>query len=174
MIKAIARLIVALNGNIRKSQLAGGFAWGVLLGLVPAGNFFWVVLLVVSFFFKHNHASKVLLMLLIKLFNPLFAPLVDLLGWEILHFEALRPLFTSLYNMPFVPFTRFYNTLVAGGLVGGLVLWLPVFLLSLGLVSLYRNTIAPALRKAKIFKVIAKIPFINQISQAVEGVSHGR
>jgi hypothetical protein len=40
------------------------------------------------------------------------------LGWEILHIAALQPLFTAWYNMPFVPWIRFYNTLVAGGIVG--------------------------------------------------------
>jgi hypothetical protein len=76
--------------------------------------------------------------------------------------------------MPFVPFTRFNNTLVAGGLTGGLALWLPVFFIGIALVTLYRNTLAPALQKAKLFKVIAKFPFFKQISQAIAGASHGK
>jgi uncharacterized protein (TIGR03546 family) len=171
MIQIIAKLIVALNGNVQKSQIAAGFAWGLLLGLVPAGNFFWLILFVVSFFFKHNHASKLLVMALIKIFMPFISSLTDMLGWEILHIEALESLFTTLYNMPFVPFTRFNNTLVAGGLVGGIILWLPVFFLVLALVPLYRNTIALKIRNAKIIKVIAKIPFLSQITKAV---THGK
>ncbi|MDR2257886.1 MAG: TIGR03546 family protein [Treponema sp.] len=167
MIKTIAQLIVALNGNVKKSQLAAGFAWGVLLALAPLGNIFWIVLFVVSFFFKHNHASKVLVMAVLKLFSPLLAPLIDTLGWEILHIGALQPLFTSLYNMPFVPLTRFNNTLVAGGLAGGIVLWLPVFLLCMALIPLYRNIIAPKIRNLKIFKIVAKIPFVSSITKAV-------
>ncbi|MDR0623106.1 MAG: TIGR03546 family protein [Treponema sp.] len=170
MIKTIAQLIVALNGNVKKSQLAAGFAWGVLLALVPLGNIFWIALFVVSFFFKHNHASKVLVMAVLKLLSPLFAPLIDILGWEILHIDALRPLFTSLYNMPFVPFTRFNNTLVAGGLAGGIILWLPVFFLFMALIPLYRNTIAPKIRNLRIFKIVAKIPFISSISKAVSNM----
>jgi uncharacterized protein (TIGR03546 family) len=172
MIQAIAKLIVALNGNIKKSQLAAGFAWGILLALVPLGNFFWIVLFVVSFFFKHNHASKVLLMTVLKLFSPLIAPLIDLLGWEILHINALQPLFTTLYNMPFVPFTRFYNTLVAGGLAGGIILWLPVFFLFMALIPLYRNAVVPKIKKIKIFTVIAKTPFISSIGKAVSKMSN--
>ncbi|GHV58303.1 hypothetical protein AGMMS49579_25560 [Spirochaetia bacterium] len=172
MVQTIARLIVALNGNVKKSQIAAGFAWGLLLGLVPTGNIFWIVFFVVSFFFHHNHASKVLVMALIKLFMPLISSLTDALGWEILHIEALRPLFTTLYNMPFVPFTRFNNTLVAGGLVGGIVLWLPVFFLVMALVPLYRNIIAPKIRNTKIFKAIAKMPFFSQITRAItEGLN---
>jgi uncharacterized protein (TIGR03546 family) len=171
MIKTIAKLIVALNGNVKKSQLAAGFAWGVLLALAPLGNIFWIVLFAVSFFFKHNHASKMLTMTILKLLAPLIAPAVDLLGWEILHIAALQPLFTTLYNMPFVPFTRFYNTLVAGGLAGGLVLWFPVFFLFMALIPLYRNTIAPKIRKAKLFKAITKIPFLSSITKAVSDMT---
>jgi uncharacterized protein (TIGR03546 family) len=167
MIQAIAKLIVALNGNVKKSQLAAGFAWGVLLALAPLGNIFWIVLFVVSFFCKHNHASKVLVMAVLKLFSPLIAPLIDILGWEILHITSLQPLFTSLYNMPFVPFTRFNNTLVAGGVAGGIILWLPVFFLCMALIPLYRNAMAPKIRNIKLFKVIAKIPFFSSIAKAV-------
>ncbi|MDR2478459.1 MAG: TIGR03546 family protein [Treponema sp.] len=167
MIKAIAKLILALNGNVKKSQLAAGFAWGLLLALVPALNVFWLALFLLSFFFRHNHASKLLSMALLKLLSPVIAPWVDALGWEILHLEALQPLFTSLYNMPFVPFTRFNNTLVAGGLAGGIVLWLPVFLLFLALIPLYRKTLAPKIRNSKIIKAVAKLPFLSAIDKAM-------
>ena len=167
MIKAIAKLILALNGNVKKSQLAAGFAWGLLLALVPALNFFWLALFLLSFFFRHNHASKLLSMVLLKLLSPVIAPWVDILGWEVLHLEALQPLFTALYNMPFVPFTKFNNTLVAGGLVGGIALWLPVFLLFLALIPLYRNTLAPKIRNSKIIKAIAKLPFLSAIDKAI-------
>jgi uncharacterized protein (TIGR03546 family) len=171
MIKTIAQFILALNGNVKKSQIAAGFAWGLLLGLVPAGNFFWVVLLVVSFFFHHNHGSKLVAMVIVKILGPVTAMPLDALGWFLLHIEALQPLFTAMYNMPFVPFTRFYNTLVAGGLAGGLALWLPAFFLMLALVPLYRNTLAPKIRNLKVVKIVtgtvARIPFVSAISKAL-------
>lgn len=173
MVQVIVRLIAALNGNVKKSQLAAGFAWAFLLGFIPAGNFFWIVLFIASFFFRHNHAAKLLVMLLVKLFNPLAAPLLDMLGWEILNLELLRPWFTSLYNMPFVPFTRFNNTLVAGGLAAGLVLWLPVFFLGFALTGLYRSTLGPVLRKFKVLQLAAKMPFLKQISEALAGAVRG-
>ena len=167
MINAIAKLILALNGNVKKSQLAAGFAWGLLLGLVPVGNVFWAALFLVSFFFRHNHASKLLSLAVLKLLAPVTAPWVDALGWEFLHLAALRPLFTTLYNMPFVPFTRFNNTLIAGGLVGGIALWLPVFGLCMALIPLYRNTLAPKIRNSKLVRAVGKIPFLSAIEKAV-------
>jgi len=167
MIKAIAKLILALNGNVSKSQLAAGFAWGVLLGLVPIGNFFWVVLFLVSFFFTHNHASKLFSMAIIKLFSPLIVMGLDAVGWRVLHIEALNPLFTTMYNMPFVPFTKFNNTLVMGGIVSGIVLWLPVFFVFLAIVPLYRNHVAARIRNSKFVKTIAKFPLFSLIDKAI-------
>jgi uncharacterized protein (TIGR03546 family) len=167
MIKPIAKLIIALNGNLRKEQIAAGFSWGLLLGLVPAGNAFWIVLFVFSFFFKHHHASKVLVMAIIKLAGGAVAPLMDLVGWELLHIETLEPFFTSLYNMPFVPFTRFNNTLVAGGLASGIVLWLPVFFLIFLLVPVYRSKVVPRFRNSKVLAVIKKLPLVGPVIEAV-------
>ena len=167
MIKPLAKLIVALNGNLKKSQIAAGFSWGLLLGLIPAGNVFWIILFVVSFFFKNHHASKLLVMAIIKLLAGVVMPLVDIAGWEFLHIEALQPLFTTLYNMPFVPFTKFNNTLVAGGIVSGLILWLPVFILISLLVPLYRNTLAPKIRENKLVKSIKTVPIFAMLEKAV-------
>jgi uncharacterized protein (TIGR03546 family) len=168
MIQQIAKCIVALNGNVKREQIAAGFAWGLLLALVPAGVF-WAALFLISFFLRHNHGSKLLVMVVCKLLMPLAAAPLDALGWAVLHLDGLQPLFTELYNMPFVPFTRFNNTLVAGGLVGGLVLWVPVFFSALGFVTLYRATLAPALRNLRLVKFIANIPFVSSLGKALSG-----
>jgi uncharacterized protein (TIGR03546 family) len=154
-------MITALNGNVKKSQIAAGLAWGILLGLVPAGGFFWIVLFICSFFFKHHHLSKIFSMAVVKLLSPLIVLWVDFVGWQALHIEALQPLFTALYNMPFVPFTKFNNTLVMGGLIGGAALWLPSFVIFLALVTLYRNHLAPKIRNSKLVRAIAKSPLLK-------------
>ena len=170
MIRPIAKLIVALNSNLGKKQIAAGFSWGLLLGLIPAGNVLWIVLFGVSFFFTHHHASKILVIAIMKLASPALAPLVDIVGWEVLHIEALQPIFTSLYNMPFVPFTRFNNTLVAGGLVTGIILWLPVYALVYFMIPVYRNTLAPKIRESKLVKSIQGIPIVSKLKSAVNAV----
>ncbi|MDR0586429.1 MAG: TIGR03546 family protein [Treponema sp.] len=170
MIKGIAQFIAALNGNLKRGQIASGFAWGVLLGLVPAGNFFWIALFVVSFFFRHHQGSKILVMAIIKALGFAIAPLVDALGWEILHIESLQELFTTLYNMPFVPFTGFNNTLVAGGLAAGIVLWIPVYFLIRPLVPIYRKSLGPKIRNSKLVQNITKIPLISSILSTAHSI----
>ena len=170
MIRAIVKLITALNSNAKKSQVAAGFAWGMLLGLVPAGNFFWIVLFLISFFFSHNNGSKNFFMALIKLLSFIITgengP-IDNLGYWFLNLDAFNQLFTTMYNMPFVPFTKFNNTLVMGGLVAGIVLWLPVFIITMILVPLYRNHLGPKIRDSKIMKFIYKLPFLRVIDKVI-------
>ncbi|MDR1419543.1 MAG: TIGR03546 family protein [Treponema sp.] len=149
MIKSLIRSIAIRGRNVKRWQIASGVAWGVLLALVPLGNFFWIVLLVVSLFLRHQRILSLLVMAALWLFLPLLVMPIDALGWAVLHIDALQPLFTLLYNMPFVPFTMFNNTLVAGGLAGGIILWLPVFFAVQGVLSAYRNIIAPKLRRIK-------------------------
>ncbi|MDR1388377.1 MAG: TIGR03546 family protein [Treponema sp.] len=170
MIKGIATFIAALNGNLKRGQIASGFAWGVLFGLIPAGNFFWVFFFIVSFCFRHHQGSKILVMALVKLLSLALLPLTDALGWQLLHLESLVPFYTVLYNMPFVPFTRFNNTLVAGGIAAGIGLWLPMYFLVRGLIPRYREILAPKIRDSRVVKAFYKAPLINSIAGAVHTI----
>lgn len=174
MLKPIVKFIRALNGNTKKSQIAAGFSWGLLLALLPAGNFFWLLFLVVSFFFNHNHGAKILSMAVFKLILPLAAGSIDFVGWEILNFEALYPIFTTFYNMPFVPFTGFNNTLVAGGLAAGIILWVPVFFLMSAFISFYRKILAPKIAGSKAFKAFSQSPLVSAFLKAYRSVSNVR
>ena len=165
MLKSLGKFIMALNGNLSKSQIAAGAAWGVLLGLVPMSSPFGILIFLFSFFFTHNHASKILTMAVIKLLSMLILPALDILGWWILNMDSLENLFTAMYNMPFVPFTKFNNTLVMGGLIAGIVLWLPVFFLFMAFIPFYRNKLAPKIRESKIVKKLVKSPLLGFIDK---------
>jgi uncharacterized protein (TIGR03546 family) len=173
MVKAVAKLMVALNGNVKKSEIAAGIAWALLLGLLPAGNCFWVACFLASFFFRIHHGLKIAFMVLFGLLASAFAPQVDMLGWEVLHFDKLQPLFITMYNMPFVPFTKFNNTLVAGGLAAGLALWIPAFGLFLPAIALYRNTLAPKIKKSQFVQSLLKSPLVAALDKVFSAVSGG-
>jgi uncharacterized protein (TIGR03546 family) len=170
LINGIAQFIAALNGNLKRGQIAAGFAWGFLFGIVPAGNFFWIVFFIISFLFRHHHGSKILVMALVKALFFALAPLTDVLGWEILHLESLQELFTTMYNMAFVPFTGFNNTLVAGGVAAGVALWLPLYFIVRALVPVYRKNLAPKIRESGLARNINKVPFLSTIFNAVRSI----
>jgi len=165
MLKSLGKLVIALNGNLKKSQIAAGAAWGVMLGLIPLSNPFGIVIFIFSFFFTHNHSAKIFGLAIVKILSIFILPALDALGWQILHIDSLQPLFTAMYNMPFVPFTKFNNTIVMGGLIAGIVLWLPVFFLFMAFIPFYRNNIAPKIRESKIVKKLVNLPFLGFIDK---------
>jgi uncharacterized protein (TIGR03546 family) len=175
MVKTLAKFVIALNGNVKRSQIAAGFAWGALLGVLPSGNAVWFALFVLSFFLRHNQGSKVIFMAVLKLVMPALYPAVDGLGWYILNHASLYPFWTRLYNTPFVPFTKFNNTLVAGGLASGIASVSPVFLAVYFLVPVYRNSVLPAILASKFWKTLIgalmKVPFVEKTARAVISIS---
>jgi len=110
-------------------------------------------------------------MTVIKIFLGAINPLLDIAGWEILHIAALQPAYTMFYNMPLVPLTGFNNTLVAGSLVCGFLLWLPVFFLGRLLIPIFRMGLIPKIHSSKIFNSILKSPvflFLDKILKAAK------
>jgi len=104
-------------------------------------------------------------MAIVKILSMLILPALDNFGWWILNMDSLQNLFTTMYNMPFVPFTKFNNTLVMGGFVAGIVLWIPVFVLFMILIPLYRNNLSPKIKQSKIVKKLASLPFLGFIDK---------
>jgi uncharacterized protein (TIGR03546 family) len=170
MIKALARLIVALNANTRPAEIGAGAAFGLLLALVPGGNLLWIVLFVVAFLIKMNLAAMFLLLGVFRLLVPLVDPALDALGYLVLSAPALAPLFTALQNAPVVPLTRFNDTVIMGGFVAGLVLWVPVCLAFIALVKVYRAKLRERIANSRLARAIAKVPLFATLGKAIGAV----
>jgi len=168
VIKWIVKILTVINANTRPAHVAGGIAFGLLLALVPAGNLLWIFLLTFTFFLKINTTMQMVFLALFKLITPLFTGISDALGWWVLSLPALKPLFTWINNVPILPFTRFNNTLVAGGLLLGVLLWVPVFLFSILLLKLYRQHLREKVANTKLVKILAKTPFISKLLKTTD------
>lgn len=164
ILRGIVRMFVVLNSNKGEGEIALGIAFGFLLALVPAGNLLWPLLFVLTLFARANLAVELLFLGLFKLVVPLADPLLDRLGLALLTAPALYDPLTALYNVPVVPFTRFNNSLVAGGLVAGLLLLVPVFFGSRALVGLYRTGVKQRIEESRLFKAIKKLPLVSRIT----------
>jgi uncharacterized protein (TIGR03546 family) len=159
----IARIIASLNANQRPGEIAAGAAMGFLLAFMPAGNLLWIALFVLTVFLKLNLGIELLVLLLLRPLAPLADPLLHQVGEAILTSVGLEALFTTLYNLPLLPFTRFNNTVVMGALAAGVALWVPVFLLARVLVRVYRKHIHPRLAESRIVKAIQRIPIVSRV-----------
>jgi uncharacterized protein (TIGR03546 family) len=169
-VKWIATLIVAINANNRAWEIAAGVSFALLLALIPTGNLLWFCLFVVTFFLKINLAAEMLFLALFKLLTPLADGLLHRLGLWVLSRPSLSDIFTGAYNLPLLPLSRFNNTVVMGGLIAGILLWVPVFLLFRQLVILYRSRLRDRIAGSRLVKALRRVPLVMKIGNAVRKI----
>ena len=154
-LKIIKDFIKVLREGQTPSQIAGGFALGSILGFSPMftlqGIIVWFVILVLDV----NLSAALLSLTVFTLFAYLFDPLFHWLGYTLLvQADVLRGIWTSIYNMPIAPLTRFNNTVVMGSLVFALVCAFPVFFGMKRFVVAYRTHVGKRVEKWKVYQVI--------------------
>lgn len=168
------KILKALNSNQRPGEIAAAASFAFLLALIPGGNLLWIFLFGLTFFLKVNLAVQMGLLILLKIAAPLADPVLHSLGYFVLTLPFLQGFFTTLQNAPLLPFAKLNNTLVTGGLVAGVLLWAPVFLLFRYLVRRYREGFLRAIRNTKVYRVLLKLPLVTKlqkISRTVSGLS---
>lgn len=170
-IKWIAALIIAINANTRAGEIAAGAACGFLLALLPAGNLLWIALFLIFFFTKINLGAEFLFLALFKLPVSLLAGLLHGIGYFVLTQPVLQGIFTALYNIPLIPYTRFNNTVVMGGFITGIVLWLPFFFLLRLLVLLYRKNLRDKIAGSRLAVRFRRLPLVISIARAAQKIS---
>jgi uncharacterized protein (TIGR03546 family) len=169
-VKWIASLIVAVNANNRAGEIAAGISFGLLLALIPSGNLLWVVLFILTFFLKIHLGAELLFLALFKLLAPLADGLLHRLGLLVLSQPFLTGVFTKAYNLPLLPLSRFNNTVVMGGLVAGIALWVPAFLLFRWLVILYKRQWRERIARSRLVRALNRVPLIATIGNAVRKI----
>jgi uncharacterized protein (TIGR03546 family) len=161
LLKLIQSIIKTLHSEGTPGQVAAGIALGAALGLTPLVNvhnliiFSLIVLLNVSF------GGGMLGWALFVPLGFLLDPVFDRIGASLLQAPSLRPLWTSWYNTPLVPYTNFNNTVVLGSVIGWLVLTLPIFVAAKYGVARYRATIGARVQQSKFYKAITASQVYN-------------
>ncbi|MCX7788717.1 MAG: TIGR03546 family protein [Spirochaetes bacterium] len=169
-LKWIVKVFSVINANRRPGEVAVGMALGFVMALQPGFTFFRALLLGITFLLKVHFPSALLALFLFSFLAPLFDPLLDLVGGFILTIPALSGFWSSLYLLPLFPLTRFYNTVVMGGLVVGLVLSVPIYLLVRLLIQLYRAKIRDAIAELPVVKAILKMPLVVRIGEGLKKI----
>jgi uncharacterized protein (TIGR03546 family) len=154
-LKFIRDFVNILRAGQTPEQVAGGFALGSILGLSPMltlqGALVWLILLALDV----NFSAAGVAMTFFSLFAFLLDPLFHWLGYQILvNVDPLKGIWTSMYNAPIAPLTRFNNTVVMGSFVSALILFVPVYAGMKHFVVAYRTHIHSRLEKWKIYQVL--------------------
>jgi len=161
-INILTNFIKILRDGQTPRQIAGGFALGSLVGLSPSltiqGLTVWLVILILDV----NLTAAMLAFTLFSLLAFLLDPLFHHFGYFLLvDMESLRGLWTTLYNAPIAPLTRFNNTVVLGSFLIGLLVMVPVYLGMSRLVVAYRTTIGHRVEQWKVYQILSKSSLVQ-------------
>lgn len=150
-----AKFFKALRSGQSPAQVSAGFSFGYLIGLTPFFSLQTIMLFLLLIFLDINLAAGGVAILVASLFAWLLDPIIHNIGYFVLvDIPFLHGLWESLYNMPFAPLTKFYNTVAIGSLLFGLITVWPVYWLMKKLVIKYRERIEMRLKKLKIVQTL--------------------
>lgn len=151
---ALRKILLLLSSDKSPAQLSAGVAFAVLSGLVPIGTLLWWAILLLVLVLRVNLGMWTAVMGLVKLLAwPLGFALAGL-GHAVLAAGFLAPFWTWLYAVPVVALSGWNRPTAMGGLVIGVVLFAPVFVLSQRGIHRYRERVLPHLEKYKVVRIL--------------------
>tara|TARA_R110000868_G_scaffold167130_3_gene401438 strand:+ start:1305 stop:1829 length:525 start_codon:yes stop_codon:yes gene_type:complete len=159
MLKQLFALLKLLNSDTGENQLAAGIACGLVLGFAPALSLQTLLIFILLFFFRIQMGAAFASSFLFALIAYLFDPFFDVIGQQILEVGALSGIYTTLYNMPIIPFTKFYNSVVMGAGIVSLALFPIVFVISKKMIVKYRDTVVKRFQQTKFWKAVKATGF---------------
>lgn len=163
MINYIRSFFQVLTANAHPGEVAHAAAWGVILALMPKNNLLWPLLFIVTMLVRINKGTLFLVFIGFGFAAPFFDGIINRMGYFVLSQELLLPLYTKLYAIPFVGLTMFNNTMVAGSLVLGILLYIPAYLIMRVMVKLYRTHLQPKIAQSKPVRFILNIPLVRKL-----------
>lgn len=166
ILRPLRLLLKALTTESTPRQMSLGLAFGVLVGLVPKGNLLAVGLATLLAATRVNLAVAAAATVAVS-FASIFADRwLDQLGYAVLTLPELQSLWTSLADMPFVPWTDFNNTIVMGSCVSGLVLFWPVHRMSRPVFERFSKSLGERARRWWLARVLLGAEWADRISSA--------
>src|SRR5258708_4010572 len=122
LLKQIFGFLKLLNSETGSNQIASGIALGFILGFAPILSLQGLLVILLMLFFRVQIGAAFISAFFFAFIAYLMDSVCNSLGQIILEMDGLRPLFTEMYNMPLVPLTKFYNSLVMGSGIFGFLL----------------------------------------------------
>jgi uncharacterized protein (TIGR03546 family) len=154
LLKQLFQLIRLLNSETGQNQIAAGIAAGFILAMSPALSLQTILILFCLFFFRIQIGMALLSAFFFAFVAWIFDPLFHGIGVWALGLPALQGVWTALYNMPLVPYTRFNNSIVMGAGITALLLSPLVFFGSRVLVVKYRVAVVERFKQTKFWKAV--------------------
>lgn len=167
MLPQLIKFFKILNGDISPSQIAAGFAFGMLLAFTPWLSLHNLLILLLICLIRINLSALVLGVAVFSLLAWGLDPVFIALGEYLLTKPELTSMWTHLYQQDIWRLAHFNNTLTLGSLLVSLTLWLPVFLISRWLLVRYRSQARAYIQRLKLVRWLKTSKYFQAASKAV-------
>jgi uncharacterized protein (TIGR03546 family) len=155
LLKLLRSLVKTLHSDGSPGQIAAGIALGAALGLTPIANAHNLLVLLLLAVLNVSFAAGILAWGVFVPVGFMLDPVFDRIGrWLLVDVEGLRPLWTSMDNMPGLALTNFNNSVVLGSVVAWVLLFLPIYFATRIGVVRYRATIGERVRQSRFYKAL--------------------
>ncbi|RME17412.1 MAG: TIGR03546 family protein [Bdellovibrio sp.] len=154
LLKQIFAFIKLLNSETGTNQIAAGIACGFILGMTPALSLQSLIVFIFLLIFRIQIGAAFISAFFFSFIAYLLDPLFHMTGTFFLELPSLQGLFTKLYNMPIIPYTRFNNTIVLGSGIISFALFPVIFFSSRWFVKKYRELIVQKIKNTKAWKAV--------------------
>lgn len=161
LLKQIFGLIKMLNSETGHNQLAAGVAAGFVLGMSPMLSLQTLLIFLIIFFFRVQMGAAFLAAFFFAFLHWCLDPVFSAIGSAVLTNESLLGLFTTLYNMPLVPFTKFNDSIVMGAGIVTVIASPFVFLISRMMIMKYREQVVERFKQTKLWKSLKATALFN-------------
>ena len=164
MIKYVTSFFRAINANAHPGDIAHAVALGLFLAILPKNNLTFTFLFFLSIFIRINKGAFFISFILFGFVTPFMDVLINNIGFWAVQLSFLRPIFIALENIPFVALFKLSNTMVLGGIIWGLILYIPVYILTRIIIAKYRKYMQPAVN-VKGVSLLGKIPLLRHLTK---------
>jgi uncharacterized protein (TIGR03546 family) len=154
LLQQLFGLIKLLNSETGTNQIAWGVAAGFVLGMSPAFSLQTIIIFLLILLFRIQAGAAFVSAFFFTFIAFLLDPLSAALGSWILELPSMQSFYTSMYNLPIVPLTRFNNSIVMGSGALAIVLMPLVYLGAKMLVIKYRATIVQRYKDTAFWKAL--------------------
>jgi uncharacterized protein (TIGR03546 family) len=111
-------------------QLALGIVLGMIIGLIPKDSLLPYAIGVFALLTSANILCIAVGAIIFTWISPMLDSVSHQIGVWVLTFEPLESTWSTLFQLPVVPWIRFENTVVMGSLCLGLLLAIPIYFIS--------------------------------------------
>lgn len=164
MIKYVTSFFKAINANAHPGDIAHAVALGLFLAILPKNNLTFTFLFFLSIFIRINKGAFFISFILLGFVTPFMDIIINNIGFWAVQLSFLRPIFIALENIPFVALFKLSNTMVLGGIIWGLILYIPVYILTRIIIAKYRKYMQPAVN-VKGVGLLGKIPLLRHLTK---------